>query len=203
MSAPVALIIAILLASINPAFAGTKTIMAFGDSLTAGKGLPLAEAFPARLEARLKEKGYDVRVVNSGVSGETSSGGLARLEWTLQQKPDAVILETGANDMLRGVDPAVTRGNIAAILKTLKERKIPVLLTGMKAFSNLGPDYKARYERIFPALAQEYGAALYPFFLDGVALRPGLLQGDGLHPNAAGADAIAEKIAPYAEKLLK
>jgi acyl-CoA thioesterase-1 len=197
-----AVIIAVFLCGINPALAKTVTILALGDSLTAGLGLPVKDAFPAQLEARLKAKGHEVKVINSGVSGETSSGTKARLEWTLAQNPDCVILETGANDMLRAVDPDVTRANIETILKVLKDRKIPVLLAGMRAFANLGPEYTQRYESVFPDLAKKYGALYYPFFLRDVAMHPDLLQDDGMHPNAAGVGRIVDGVMPNVEKLL-
>jgi acyl-CoA thioesterase-1 len=197
-----AVIIAVFLCGINPAFAKQVTILALGDSLTAGLGLPVKDAFPAQLEARLKAKGHDVKVINSGVSGETSSGTKARLEWTLAQNPDCVILETGANDMLRAVDPGVTRANVEAILKMLKERKIPVLLAGMRAFANLGPEYTQKYESVFPDMARKYGALYYPFFLRDVAMQPALLQDDGMHPNALGVGTIVDGIMPDVEKLI-
>jgi acyl-CoA thioesterase-1 len=192
-------------ASVNSlhAEAGQKRIIAFGDSLTAGLGVSYNQAFPAQLQDKLRSKGYDVQVINAGVSGETSAGGLARLEWTLYQKPDYVILELGANDMLRAIDPAVTKQNLQKMLDILQEKKIPVLLTGMKAFANLGPQFTAAYEEMFASLAKQYHVVYYPFFLDGVALHPGLLQDDGLHPNPAGVGVIVTHILPSVEKLLK
>lgn len=177
--------------------------MAYGDSLTAGYGLSQNEAFPARLEEKLKARGHDVKVINAGVSGETSAGALTRLEWTLQQNPDYVILASGANDMLRGIDPAVTYGNLSKILRHLKERNIPVLLAGMKALPNYGAQYGKAYDIMYEELAKNHAAVFYPFFLKGVALQPRLNQPDGAHPNAAGADLMADNILPYAEKLLK
>jgi len=186
----------------KPAHADTRTIMAIGDSLTAGTGLPVANAFPARLEAALQKKGHDVKVINAGVGGETSSGTLTRLEWTLTQKPDYIILEIGGNDMLRAVDPAITRGNIDKILSVIAAHKIPVLVAGMRAFLNLGPSFGASYETMYRDLSKKYGAVYYPFFLDGAALHPDFVQDDGLHPNAAGVEVIVGKMLPSVEKLL-
>lgn len=181
-----------------------KTILAFGDSLTVGHGIPLEKAFPAQLEERLREKGYEVTVINAGVSGETTSGGLTRLEWVLdQQKPDFVILELGANDMLRGVDPKVTRDNLQKMLDILKGKKLPVLLAGMRAMPNMGDLFGGRYQKLYKELAKKYDAVYYPFFLEGVILEPTLMQEDGLHPNVAGVAVIAENILPAVKKLLK
>jgi acyl-CoA thioesterase-1 len=198
-------IMALFAASVNSlhAAADEKRIIAFGDSLTAGLGIPYNQAFPAQLEAKLRAKGYNVQVVNAGVSGETTAGGLARLEWTLNQKPDYVIFELGANDMLRGIDPALTKQNLQKMLDILKQHNIPVLFTGMKAFANLGPKFTAAYEDMYASLAKQYHALYYPFFLDGVALHPDLLQEDGLHPNPAGVSVIVTNILPSVEKLLK
>lgn len=196
---------ALFAASVNSlhAQANEKRIIAFGDSLTAGLGIPYNQAFPAQLENKLRAKGYAVHVINAGVSGETTAGGLARLEWTLSQKPDYVILELGANDMLRGIDPALTRQNLQKMLDILQQHKIPVLLAGMKAFANLGSTFTAAYEEMFTALARQYHVVYYPFFLDGVALHSDLLQEDGLHPNPAGVGVIVTHILPSVEKLLK
>jgi acyl-CoA thioesterase-1 len=184
--------------------AAEKKVLAFGDSLTTGPGIPYEKAFPAQLESRLRAQGYAVKVINAGVSGETSSGGLARLEWILQQhNPDFVILELGANDMLRAVDPALTRDNLDKMLDILKKKKIPVLLAGMKAFINMGPKYTADFDGIYPLLAKKYDALYYPFFLEGVALHSPLMREDGLHPNEAGAGVIADKILPFVEELIK
>ena len=171
-------------------------IIAFGDSLVAGHGLAADAAFPAVLEKTLRAEGYHVAVVNAGVSGETASGGQARLDWTLGYGADGVILELGANDMLRGVDPEVTKAALDAILGELKARNIKVLIAGMKAASSLGQDYKTRFEAIYPALAKKYDAPLYPFFLEGVAGEPALTLGDGLHPNPAGVERIVKGILP-------
>jgi len=179
------------------------TLLVFGDSLTAGYGLPAEEAFPVRLEAALRAKGYDVRVKNAGISGDTTAGGRARLAWSLAEKPDAVIVELGGNDGLRGIDPAQTRGNLDAMLAELTRRGIPTLLAGMYAPPNLGPRYGRAFNAIFPDLAKKHGVLLYPFFLDGVAAEKALNQPDGIHPNAQGVAVIVERILPAVERLLK
>jgi acyl-CoA thioesterase I len=176
-------------------------IVAFGDSLTAGYGLPAGAAFPAKLQQALAAKGIAAEVANAGVSGDTTSGGLERLDWSVPDGTEAVILELGANDALRGVDPKLTRRALEAMLERLKARHIPVLLAGMLAPRNLGSDYAAAFDAIYPDLAKKYGAILYPFFLDGVAADPKLNQRDGLHPTAAGVDAIVAKILPDVERL--
>ena len=178
-------------------------LLAFGDSLTAGYGLTQGEGFAGRLEKKLKENGYDIKVIDGGVSGDTTAGGLSRLDWMLEDKPDFVILELGANDMLRGVSPDITRENLDAMLKIFQDRKIPVLLAGMKAFANLGPAYAGGFSKIYAGLADKYDIALYPFFMEGVALDRTLLQDDGLHPTAQGVDKIVEGIYPDVEKLIK
>ena len=185
-----------------PAEAAALRLVALGDSLTAGYGLPPEQGFTVVLEKALKAKGYDVQVVNAGVSGDTTAGGRARLEWTLADKPDAMIVELGANDMLRGIDPGVARANLDAILKTVTERGIPVLLAGMYASGTYGKAYVDRFNAIYPELAQTYGAALYPFFLEGVATDARLNQGDGIHPNAAGVQRIVEGMLPHVTRLL-
>jgi acyl-CoA thioesterase-1 len=171
-------------------------IIAFGDSLVAGHGLAADAAFPAVLEKTLRAEGYHVMVVNAGVSGDTASGGQARLDWALGYGADGVILELGANDMLRGVDPEVTKAALDAILGELKARNIKVLIAGMRAASSLGQDYKTRFDAIYPVLAKKYDAPLYPFFLEGVAGEPTLKLGDGLHPNPAGVERIVKGILP-------
>jgi acyl-CoA thioesterase-1 len=178
------------------------TIVALGDSLTAGLGLPANAAFPAKLEQALKAKGHAVTVTNAGVSGDTASGGLARLDWSVPEGTDAVIVELGANDMLRGVDPSVTRKALDAILRRLGERKIPALLAGMRAAPNLGTDYARDFEAIYPELAAKYDLPFYPFFLDGTAADPAFNQHDGMHPTAAGVDVIVAGILPKVEELL-
>jgi acyl-CoA thioesterase-1 len=177
-------------------------VVALGDSLTAGLGLAEADAFPAKLQDALRAKGYRVTIANAGVSGDTTADGLARLDWSAPDGTDAVIVELGANDALRGLDPAVARKSLDAILRRLHERGLPVLLCGMRAPPNLGDDYARRFEAIFPDLAKKYGDLLYPFFLDGVAAQRTLTQADGLHPTAAGVDVIVQKILPQAETLL-
>jgi acyl-CoA thioesterase I len=177
-------------------------IVALGDSLTAGYGLPADAAFPAKLEKALTAKGLAVEIANAGVSGDTASGGLARLDWSVPEGTDAVIVELGANDMLRGIDPGVTRQALEQIVRRLTDRRIAVLLAGMRAAPNLGPDYGRDFETIYSDLAARYDLLLYPFFLDGVAAEAKLNQGDGLHPTAAGVDAIVTGILPQAEALV-
>jgi acyl-CoA thioesterase-1 len=177
-------------------------LVALGDSLTAGYGLPGEAAFPAVLERALRAKGYAVSIANAGVSGDTTSGGLARLDWSVPDGTDGVILELGANDMLRGIDPNIPRQALDEILARLRERGIPVLLTGMYASRNLGADYVARFEAIFPDLAKKYGVPLYPFFLDGVAGVRELALPDGLHPTAKGVQVIVERIVPTVERFV-
>jgi acyl-CoA thioesterase I len=175
---------------------GQLRILAFGDSLTAGHGLKESEGFPAKLQAALAAKGISAQVINSGVSGDTSAGGLARLDWALADDPDIVIVELGANDGLRGLDPVKTQENLDAILKRLTEDRRTVLLTGMRAPPNMGADYTRSFSDMYPALATKYGVRLYPFFLDGVAADAALNQGDGIHPTAAGIDVIVSRILP-------
>jgi len=177
-------------------------IVAFGDSLTAGYGLAVNEAFPAQLQRALSAKGLAVNVVNAGVSGDTTAGGLARLDWSVPDGTDAVILELGANDALRGFDPAVTRKALDTMLRRLQERKISVLLCGMVAPPNMGAEYGRAFNAIYPDLAAQTGAILYPFFLTGVAADPKLNQRDGLHPTAAGVAVIVDRILPQVEELI-
>jgi acyl-CoA thioesterase-1 len=178
-------------------------IVALGDSLTAGLGLPASAAFPARLEQALRAKGMAVTITNAGVSGDTASDGLARLDWSVPDGTDAVILELGANDALRGTDPAVTRKALAEILDRLRQRKLPVLLCGMLAPRNLGEDYGRKFDAIYPDLAASSGVLLYPFFLDGVATDGKLNQRDGMHPTAAGVDIIVARILPKVQALIQ
>jgi acyl-CoA thioesterase-1 len=177
-------------------------IVAFGDSLTAGLGLSEREGFVARLQAALAGKGIVAEVINAGVSGDTATAGLARLDWSVPPGTDAVILELGANDMLRGVAPQVTHTALEALLQRLSGRRIPVLMCGMRAAPNLGTNYARAFEAIYPELAAKYHALLYPFFLDGVATDRGLTQSDGLHPNAAGVGVIVDRILPMVEELV-
>jgi acyl-CoA thioesterase I len=177
-------------------------IVAFGDSLTAGYGLAANEAFPAQLQRALTAKGLTVNVVNAGVSGDTATGGLARLDWSVPDGTDAVILELGANDALRGFDPTVTRKALDTMLRRLQERKISVLLCGMVAPPNMGAEYGRAFNAIYPDLAAQTGTILYPFFLTGVAADPRLNQRDGLHPTAAGVAVIVDHILPQVEELI-
>lgn len=177
-------------------------IVALGDSLTAGYGLADKDGFVPRLQASLAKNGIAVDIANAGVSGDTASDGLARLDWSVPQDTDAVIVELGANDMLRGIKPAVTRAALDAILQRLTARHIAVLLCGMRAAPNLGSDYGGDFERIYPELAAKYGVLLYPFFLDGVAADLSLTQQDGLHPNPAGVGAIVQRILPKVMELV-
>jgi acyl-CoA thioesterase-1 len=177
-------------------------IVALGDSLTAGYGLPVADAFPTRLQAALKAKGLDATVSNAGVSGDTASGGLERVDWSVPADADAVILELGANDALRGLDPKLTAKALDAILTKLEARHIPVLLTGMLAPPNMGAEYGKAFDAIYPALAAKHAVIFYPFFLDGVAGDRALNQGDGMHPTAAGVAIIVERILPSVEQLV-
>ena len=178
-------------------------LVVLGDSLVAGFGLPASDTFPAQLERALKAKGYVIEIANAGVSGDTATGGLARLDWSVPDGTDAVIVTLGANDMLRGVDPKVTRDALDGIVRRLRERKMSVLLTGMRAAPNLGPDYGKAFDAIYPQVAAAQGVLFYPFFLDGVAADPKLNQHDGVHPNAAGITAIVERMLPKVEELLQ
>jgi acyl-CoA thioesterase-1 len=182
-------------------------VLAFGDSLTAGYGLPKEVSFTTQLERALENDGLAAAVINAGVSGDTSAGGLARLDWTLggtpHGGPDAVIVELGANDALRGIDPRVTYDNLDAILSKIRRRGLPVLLAGMRAPPNMGPEYAEAFDGIYTRLADKHGVALYPFFLEGVAADPELNQADGIHPNARGVAEIVKRIAPAVKVLLK
>jgi acyl-CoA thioesterase-1 len=177
-------------------------ILAFGDSLTAGYHIPPDKSFPAQLQAALREKGYPVRVVNSGVSGDTAADGLARLEWSLNEKVDGAIVEFGANDALRGIDPKITEVSLSAILQALKDRHIALLLAGMEAPRNWGQDYDDAFRAIYPRLAAQYGALLYPFLLKDVATVRSLNLPDGLHPTPEGVAVIVRNFLPEAEKLI-
>lgn len=184
------------------AAAAPVTILALGDSLTAGLGVGPSEAFPAKLEAALKAKGQDVKVINAGVSGDTAADGAARLDWALAEPVDAVIVELGANDALRGLPVAQAEQALDGLLTALAQKKLPVLLAGMKAPPNMGPEYQAEFDGMYQRLAAKHGVLLYPFFLDGVAADPKLNQGDGMHPNPAGVDVIVARILPSVEQLL-
>lgn len=196
--------LAFVMAFSVPAHAQEKTlrIVALGDSLTAGYGLPADQSFPAKLERALKEKGLAVEVQNAGVSGDTASAGLGRLDWSVPENADAVIVSLGANDALRAVDPKVTRTALETIIRRLKERNLPILLAGMRAPPNLGKAYTDAFDRIYPELARLYGVLYFPFFLEGVAAQSPLNLQDGLHPNAKGVDLIVRNILPKVEELI-
>ena len=191
-----------LCGAISSARAETFTVVGFGDSLMAGFGLGPGEGFTDKLQAALRAKGLDVSVANAGVSGDTSSGGLSRLDWSVPDGTKLVILELGANDMLRGVSPNIVEKNLDDMLAKLKARKIAVLLAGMRAAPNLGADYQSAFDAIYPKLAAKYDVPIYPFFLDGVAGQSGLQLEDGLHPNPKGVDAMVERILPTVEKAI-
>jgi acyl-CoA thioesterase I len=198
------------LMTVGPALAQAQTqtpakpvkMVVLGDSLSAGLGLSAQSAFPARLQKALGDKGIKVDMVNAGVSGDTTSGGRDRLDWSVPEGTEAVILELGANDALRGIDPAVTRAALTEILTRLKERKIAVLLCGMLAPPNYGSEYAAKFNAIYPELSKSFGVPLYPFFLEGVAAEARLNQADGIHPTAEGVDIIVKNILPTVEAFL-
>jgi acyl-CoA thioesterase-1 len=177
-------------------------IVVLGDSLSAGFGLPVEAAFPSKLAAALKAKGIAATAANAGVSGDTASGGLGRIDWSVPAGTDAVIVELGANDALRGIDPKLTKSALDGILSKLDARHIAVLLAGMKAPRNMGADYARAFDAIYPALASTHPVVFYPFFLEGVATDPKLNQRDGMHPNAAGVDVIVTRIMPQVEELI-
>ncbi|PLY03269.1 MAG: arylesterase [Desulfuromonas sp.] len=177
-------------------------IVALGDSLTAGYGLANAEALPAQLEAALQKRGHNVRVINAGVSGDTSAGGLRRLDWTLADNPDLVLLALGSNDALRGLDPEKTRANLDAIIEKIRQKGSQVLLAGMKAPRNLGPTYYTRFDNLYPELAEKHAIPFYPFFLEGVATRAEFNQADGIHPNARGVEIMVKNLLPVLQALL-
>jgi acyl-CoA thioesterase-1 len=179
-----------------------QTLVLFGDSLMAGYGLSHEDGFAPKLESALKAAGHDVRVINSSVSGDTSAAGLARLDWALVDKPDIVLLELGANDALRGVEPSLTRDNLAQIIEKLRAQDVDILLAGMMAPPNMGAAYGDEFNSIYPDLAGRYKVDFYPFFLDGVAAEPDLNQDDGMHPNADGVAVIVERILPDVINLL-
>ena len=185
------------------AHAEPMRIVGFGDSLMAGYELAPEEAFPVKLEAALRDSGYDVRIANAGVSGDTTSGGLSRLDWSIPDGTDAVLLQLGGNDALRGITPEESRANIDDMIVKLKQRGIAVLLVGILAPPNMGSNYAARFNRIYPELSERHNVALYPFFLDGVAAEAGLDIGDGIHPNARGVDVMVERFLPHAVMLIE
>jgi len=196
-----AIVLALTLAT-APAAARTPVILDFGDSLTAGLGLPANEAFPARLEMWLHLQGIEARVINAGVSGDTTADGLARLDWALADKPDLVILALGANDALRGIDPSTVRNNLDKMIAKFAASGAKVLLLGIRAPPNWGEEYKHAFDKIFPELARSYQLPLYPFFLEGVAMKPEFNQPDGLHPNEQGVTILVDRIAPLVARLL-
>jgi acyl-CoA thioesterase I len=189
----------LLLFSLSTAQAGTRPIriLAFGASIVAGYGLDAADSLPAQLEQALKAHGVDATVIDAGVSGDTSAGGLARLDWSLADNPDLVIVDLGGNDALRAIDPRTTEANLDAIVTRLKAEKRGVLIAGMLAPPNLGKDYADAFNAVFPAVAARHDVTLYPFLLDGVVADPALNQADGIHPNAAGVKVIVERMLPY------
>jgi acyl-CoA thioesterase-1 len=185
-----------------PAISANVNILALGDSLTAGYGLGPKDGFAPKLEAALKAKGHDVKVVDAGVSGDTAAAGLARLDWSMTDDISAVIVELGANDALRGLDPKQAEEALDQILSRIRAKGLPVLIAGMRAPRNMGKDYIDAFDPIFPRLADKHGTLLYPFFLDGVAADPKLNQPDGLHPTAEGIDVIVARILPKVEELI-
>ena len=196
------LVLMAALLSAGPVFAQPVKMVVLGDSLSAGLGLSGPAAFPARLQKALKDKGIEVDMINAGVSGDTASGGRDRLDWSVPEGTEAVIVELGANDALRGTDPAVTRAALSDIVRRLKARKIAVMLCGMLAPPNYGEDYAAKFNTIYPDLAKKFDVPLYPFFLDGVAADPKLNQADGIHPTAEGVDIIVTKMLPTVQAFL-
>ncbi len=197
----------VFVGAFNPALARAEAqkplrIVAFGDSLFAGYGLRPAQAFPVQLQKELKARGHNVVIANAGVSGDTTADGLHRLAWAVPDGTDAVILELGANDALRGIDPKVTRANLEKMIATLKKRHIPILLAGMRSPANWGDHYSDDFDAIFPDLAREHGLIFYPFFLEGVVLDPKLNQDDGMHPTATGVAEIVKRIMPTVEQLI-
>ncbi len=196
--------VAVALAVFGPGVAAAEPtrILALGDSLTAGYGLERTDSFPVQLQRALNRQGIDAVVSNAGVSGDTSAGGRARLAWVLAEKPALAIIELGANDGLRGLDPETTSANLDAILGQLREAGVAVLLTGMQAPPNLGRDYGRAFADLYPRLAAKHGVVLYPFFLDGVAADPALNQDDAIHPNAMGVAVIVKRIVPYVKRVM-
>ena len=197
-----ALLSAWLLLLGTPGAAGEPRIVVLGDSLTAGFGLPREDAFPARLEAALRAEGHRWRVIDAGVSGDTSAGGLARLDWVLADAPEIVIVELGANDGLRGLSTERMEANLDAILAQIAKTDAATLLAGMRAPANFGPEYASAFHAVYRRLAAKHGVAFYPFFLEGVAMEPALNQDDGIHPNAAGVAEIVRRILPHVVALI-
>ncbi len=194
---------AALAAASHPGNCAPLKILALGTSLTQGYGLPPGTEFTTVLQEKLKSDGVDATIINAGVSGDTSADGLSRLDWSLADNPKAAIVELGSNDALRGLAPAQTEKNLAAILARLKAAHVAVLLCGMRAPRNLGPEYVAQFDPVYPRLAKQYGVLFYPFILDGVALNPKLNQADGIHPNPAGVRIIVARILPDVLRLIK
>jgi len=192
----VLLSLTILTAALTPALSAQQRLMVYGDSLVAGYGLNAGEGFPEQLQQALTAAGMDIKVLNAGVSGDTTAGGLARLDWALSDQPDAVMVILGGNDLLRGLDPKQTRENLKQILTRLKAQNIKILLCGMLAPVNLGLAYRQQFDSIYPELADKFNTGFYPFFLHGVALNPEFNQPDGLHPNKAGVAVITESVLP-------
>jgi acyl-CoA thioesterase-1 len=197
-----ALLLLLAVLVVSPAWAAPVRILMLGTSLTQGYGLPPGTEIPALLQAKLKGAGIDAHVINAGVSGDTSAGGLSRIDWSLADHPDAAIVELGSNDALRGIPVTQTEKNLSGILARLKTQHVPALLLGMKAPRNLGPEYASAFDSLYPRVAKQFGAMLYPFVLDGVALNLKLNQPDGLHPNPAGAKVIADRIFPDVKALV-
>lgn len=196
------LVIATLMLSTQMALAKPTTLLALGDSLTSGFGLEASEAFPAKLEAALKSRYPGLKIINGGVSGDTAADGLARLDWALTDEVGGLIVALGANDALRGLDVAQTEAALNGIMVKAQLRKLPVLILGMKAPPNMGPEYVAKFDGLYPRLAEKYQALLYPFFLEGVAANGSLNQSDGIHPNGRGVDLIVSKVMPGVEELI-
>jgi acyl-CoA thioesterase-1 len=197
-----AALLSLLMLRVSEAKDEKMVIVALGDSLTAGLGLSERESFPAQLEAALKAQGKDVSVTNAGVSGDTTSAALQRLDWALPQDTSAVIVELGGNDALQGIPPEVTKANLAKIIEAIRTKGLPVLLAGMESPRNMGKDYVDAFHAIYPDIAAQYGVLSYPFFLDGVALDDELMQGDGIHPNAKGVAKIVANMLPKVDELL-
>ena len=200
--AALCLTLGIAAAPVQASAAEEITLVGFGDSLMAAYNLQGEEGFPSRLEAALRERGHDISIIDAGVSGDTTSGGLARLDWSIPDGVDGVILELGANDALRGLPPEKTRENLQAMIARLQERGIAILLAGMLAPPNMGGDYETSFNAIYPDLATKYGLTLYPFFLDGVTGNPDLQLSDGMHPNASGINVMVENFIPAAERFI-
>jgi acyl-CoA thioesterase I len=195
-------VLAVFMMSSGSAFAKSATLLVLGDSLTAGYGLDASEAFPVKLEAALKAKYPDVKIINAGVSGDTASDGLARLDWALTDDVTGLMVELGGNDALRGLGVAQTEAALDEILAKAKAKNLPVLILGMKAPPNMGSEYVTQFDGLYPKLAEKYRALLLPFFLDGVAADPALNQADGIHPNAKGVDIIVSRVLPKVEELI-